>query len=323
MNKSLIGLAGAGIAVIMLALYGLAGITGIELGEVGLKIKAVGENRGTVEVLTPGTQWVDAWTNDVVTYDARLRQYVRDDIPAQSQDGQPLAVDISYEIGLVAANVPNLHKQVGPSWYEQLVAPRLSSAEQASTSGIPSAQIYTQKGRDSAQLYLTTRLQRELLPYGIRINANVKDIDFTNPKYLAAIERKAVAEENEVAATREAEVAVQDAIKKANDADGEKQKRIKAAEAQREERRLAGEGSRLAKEEEAKGNLALAKAEAEGIRLRNDALNGSGGDRIVQIEWARNLGPNVKVYAVPTGAPGTASMMDLNGMLKGAFSGAQ
>lgn len=54
---------------------------------------------------------------------------------------------------------------------------------------------------------------------------------------------------------------------------------------------------------------------------RREALSGAGGRELVSIEWAKNLGPNVKVYAIPTGAPGTTSLMDLNGIMQGALTG--
>lgn len=69
----------------------------------------------------------------------------------------------------------------------------------------------------------------------------------------------------------------------------------------------------------AKGILAVGEARAKVRRLKNEAMIGPGGDKIVALEWARQLGPNVKVYGIPTGAPGTASIMDLNGILQGAF----
>jgi len=39
------------------------------------------------------------------------------------------------------------------------------------------------------------------------------------------------------------------------------------------------------------------------------ALSGSGGAELVSIAWAENLGPNVKVYGVPTGAEGTSTFL--------------
>lgn len=313
---------GTGIGVFVLIMYAIGGLTHLDIGEVGLSIHAFGSDRGRMEVLTPGTQWIEPLSNDVVVYDARLKQYPADDTTASTQDGQPINVDVSLEIGLIGKNVPHLHQQIGPNWYEQVVYPSAITAIREATASYKSDEIYTGSGRAKVQDQATKFLADKYDDMGIRVAVNVRDVQFTNPAYVAKLEEKARAAQQEIIETRLAAAAVQAAIKVTNTAEGEKQKRIKAAEAEREEKRLAGEGSRLAKEEEAKGNLALAKAEAEGISLRNAALNGSGGDRLVQIEWARNLGPNVKVYAIPTGAPGTNSIMDLNGILKGALSGA-
>jgi hypothetical protein len=63
--------------------------------------------------------------------------------------------------------------------------------------------------------------------------------------------------------------------------------------------------------------------EVQCIRLRNAAFDGPGGERIVEMAWAEHLGPNVKVMGIPTGVPGTGALMDLNGMLQGAFKGVQ
>jgi regulator of protease activity HflC (stomatin/prohibitin superfamily) len=314
-------LAAGAVLVAIAAIYGLAGITSVELGEVGLKISAVGSSRGEVSVLTPGTQWVEPISNDVVVYDARLKQYAMDDTTAATQDGQPIDVDASLEIGLVGENVPQLHKTMGPNWFANVVYPQAIKELREATASVKSDDIYTGKGRQTVQDLSTDALKKYEVQ-GIRISVNLRDVTFTNKTYVQLLEQKAAAVQKEVIETRQAAAAIQEAIKVANIAEGEKQKRIKAAEAQREEQKLTGEGSRLAKEEEAKGNLALARAEAEGIRLRNDALEGSGGDRIVQIEWERNLGPNVKVYGIPTGSPGTTNLMDLNGILGGAFKGA-
>jgi regulator of protease activity HflC (stomatin/prohibitin superfamily) len=256
-------------------------------------------------------------------YDARLKQYAMDDTTASTQDGQPINVDVSLEIGLVGVNVPALHKDMGPNWFEQVVYPSAITELREATASVKSDEIYTGLGRANVQAVATKALADKYAKSGIRISVNVRDVTFTNKAYVQLLEAKAGAAQQEVIETRRAAAAVQEAIKVANIAEGEKQKRIKAAEAQKEEQRLAGEGSREAKEEEARGNLALAKAEAEGVRLRREALSGAGGQELVQIEWARNLGPNVKVYGIPTGSPGTTNIMDLNGVLKGAFQGAK
>jgi hypothetical protein len=113
----------------------------------------------------------------------------------------------------------------------------------------------------------------------------------------------------------------QEAIKVANIAEGQKQKqkRIKEAEAEKEELRLQGEGKKLRDIEIAAGNLALFKAKAEGTRLQ--VLAYGSGDTYASVKWAESIGPDFQVYGVPTGAPSTSSIVDLNSVIQGAFKG--
>lgn len=319
---NIVKLGAIGVAAIFILIYAFAGMTHVNPGETAILIKNIGAGSGMQQkVLSTGTHWIEPFSYDVETYDTRLKQYPLDDTDASTKDGQPIQVDVSLEIGLVDSRVPTLHSQVGPRWFEQVVMPSAIAALRQATASVLSDQVYTGAGRSEVQKDAEETLKKKYDELGIRIDFNVRDIQFTNKQFVATLERKAEATQKEIIEERLAKAAVQEAIKITNTAEGQKQKRIKEAEAGREENRLQGEGQRLLKEEEAKGNLALAKAEAEGVRLKREALEGSGGDRLVQIEWARNLGPNVKVWGVPTGAPGTHSLMDLNGILQGAFKG--
>lgn len=320
---NVIKLGGIAILAVFAIIYGVSGISNINPGEVGILIKNVGSNRGMQkEVMRTGMHWVDPWVYDVEVYDARQRQMEEvSDLPAQTGDGQPVRVNFSVQLGLVPDLVPILHERVGPDFYTQLVHPAIIQVVKNKVPSKRSDEVYTSVGREAIEDAINTDMEKRFGSYGITTTINLKDMPFTNNDYVKILETKAKAAQQVEVETRLASAAVQSSIKEANIAEGKKQQRIKAAEAQREEQRLAGEGIRLRKEEDAKGILAVAKAEAEGTRLRREALSGAGGDNLVSIEWAKNLGPNVKVYAVPTGAPGTTSMMDLNGMLEGAFKG--
>jgi len=305
-------------------LYGMAGITDIDPGDVGLMVKKFGSNRGMQEeILRAGTRWVDPVMYDTPIYNYQARQYNEglQNVETQTKDGQPVVVDISLEISLNPALVPHLHENIGRDYYNEVVYPAVRSAIRDEVPSEESEFIYTSEGRKKVQKKIQTIMTDKFKHRGINIIVNLRDIDFTNSAFIATLEQKAGAAQQVIIETRNAEAAEQQAIKMANLAEGEKQKRIRAAEALQEEIRLEGLGQRQAKEEEAKGNLALAQAEAEGRRLLNEAMDGPGGDKIVAIEWARNMGPNVKVYGFPTGSPGTSSIMDLNGLMKGAFSG--
>lgn len=304
------------------ALYGLAGITVVEPGEYAILMKQLGSDKGMQkDGLAAGTHWVDPFSFDVIKYDTRAEQYADglEDTPSQTNDGQPILVDMSLEIGLNSAYVPKLHQDIGPDWFNRVVYPAARSAVRNATSALASDQIYTGKGRAEVQKTIQSQLQNKVAAKGIDVTVNLRDISFENKQFIATLEQKATAAQQEEIQRRGALAAAQEAIRITNIAEGEKQKRIKAAEAAKEEARLQGEGSRLQKEEEAKGLLAMASAEAEGVKLRREALAGAGGPEMVSIEWAKNLGPNVKVYGVPTGAPGTTSIMDINKVIEGAF----
>lgn len=302
-------------------IYTLAGFTDIDPGEVGLKIKKIGDGKGMQDdTLDTGLHWIEPIRYDIATYDSRRRQYSVKDMPAQTKDGQPILVDISLEIGLVDAKVPYLHEKVGKDYFDQVVYPALRSNLRGSTSTQLSDNIYTGDGRAAVQKRVQANLLTHLEKYGIDAAVNLRDIKFVNQDFIKALEDKAKAAQYVIIEARKAEAAAQTAIKVENIAEGEKQKRIKAAEADREERRLAGEGERLKQEEVAKGILAVKKAEAEGVRLQVRAYGGNG-ETYASVRWAEEMGPNIKVYGFPTGAPGTGSLMDLNGVFKGVFPG--
>lgn len=317
-------LAAIGAAVLLIGIYAMAGITHVNPGETVILIKNIGSNKGMQpEPLLTGTHWVDPWMYDVVTYDTRLRQMEEVSESAGTGDGQPVAIVGSLQLGLDPKHVPQLHQELGVDFYARVIHPALISIIKNKVPSQSSDEAYTLRGREAIEKAINDELTARYGKDGIVVVFNLKDLTFANKQYVGILEAKALATQKIQVETRLAAAAQQEAIKVSNAAEGQKQARIRAAEADREERRLAGEGSRIAKEEEAKGNLALATAEATGTRLRREALSGAGGQELVSIEWARNLGPNVKVYGFPTGAPGTNSFMDLNGIFKSALGGGE
>ena len=323
-NKSKMSF-GAGVVLCCIGvLYFLVGINSVGPGEIGVQFKVIGANKGMQkEPLTKGFNWIDPFVYDVDIYNTRFQKYEADtmNMDSATNDGQPIFIDISLEMGLNGNLVPLLHTELGKDYYKEIILPAVRATVRNATASTSSDVIYTNIGRDIVQNYFQDIIKERYGKYGIICNVNVRDVRFKNEEFIAMLETKALAAQNVQVEENNAAAAQQTAVKIANLAEGEKQQRIKIAEAGREEQRLAGEGRRLADEEKAKGLLAIAKAKAEGTRLRREALAGAGGDQLVSIAWAENLGPNVKVYGIPTGAPGTSSLMDLNGLMAGAFRG--
>jgi regulator of protease activity HflC (stomatin/prohibitin superfamily) len=297
-----------GTIMAIVALWGMGGLTTIEPGEVGLVVHQFGDNKGMQDItLDTGTHWIEPFSNDVYVVDTRLKQYKLLDIPSNTKDGQPILVDVVFEIGLLDSNVPNLIENIGTDWYNQVVYPAARSSIRNNTSEKMSDEVYTGAGRASIQEQLTNELGNRLEPNGIRITANLSDIEFTNSDFVATLERKAKAAQEETIQARLADAAVAEALKVQAVAEGQKFKSIQEAEAMKEALRLKGEGFMLQKESEALGILAVGQAEADVIKMKANALVGSGGELYRDIEVLGGLGKTVEFYGVPTGAEGTST----------------
>lgn len=308
----------AAVSASILILYGIAGITTVEPGEVALKIGMLGPAKGTITTLSLGMTWVDPIRYDVATYDTRAQQYIIEDVPANTNDGQPITVDLSLEISLADDGVPRLHDEIGRDWYERVVYPASREAIRDGAAGQNSDAIYTGEGRQLVSQFVQSTLRAHVEDRGILITVNLRDVEFLNPDFVRTLERKAQAAQEETIQERLAAAARQEALKTQAEAEGQRFRveqeaqaqrfRVEQeAEARREQLRLEGEGLRLAEEERAQGILAVATAEAEGIRLKNEALSGPGGALVRDIEVLAGLGKNVEFYGVPTGAEGTST----------------
>lgn len=294
--------------LLITGIYSLLGFNTIEPGEVGMIVKQFGADRGMQELtLDTGTHWVEPFTKDVIVVDTRLKQYAMEDVPAGTQDGQPIKVDISFEIGLLDSFVPNLIETIGTDWYDQVVYPAARAAIRTASANQLSDQVYTGAGRAAIQIEMTDELAARLQAYGIHLNANLRDIEFLNKDFVATLEEKAKAAQQEEIQRRYAAAAKEQALATQNKAEGDRFKREQAAQAVRYELQQEGEGQRIKQEEIALGIRAVGQAEADVIKLKATALIGSGGQLYRDIEVLGGLGKTVEFYGVPTGAPGTST----------------
>lgn len=320
LRKMILAVVSAALAIFVFG-FGLAGITDVDPGEAAIPIKKLGENKGMQDyTYDTGLHWVNPVTYDVVIYDVKWKENLIEDIPSQTADGQPVLVDLSLSTAIEDSKAPLLHEKIGRNWFDERVYPLLFSSVRNLVPLEESDAVYTAEGRQVIQDSIQERLDTILNPFGILTVVNLRAVDFQNADFVRTIEEKAKEAQNVQIQERQAEAMVFTANKMAEEARGKKEARVQAAEAMKEELRLEGEGNQLRDEATAAGNLALALAEAEG---KEALVNAYAGDPsiVAQIEWARNVGPNVKVYGFPTGAQGTTSLMDVNGVLKGALNG--
>lgn len=300
--------------LLFLFLYGVSGITILKPGETGLVIKMLGEDRGIVEKpLDTGTHWFDPLVYDIEIYDVRFQQYTVREIQTQTKDGQPVLVDVSLEMGLEDNLVRNIHETIGHEYWSSVIYPALRSAIRDNVPSKLSDEVYTADGRKAIQNLIQVMFETNYKPRGFNILVNLRDINFTNPNFIATLEEKAAASQRVTIEKRNAEAAEQTAIKVGNVAEGQKQKVIRQAEAEREKLKLEGEGYELQKKAQARGNLAVFRAKAEGTRLQVNAFG--TGETYASVRWAEEIGDNIKILGYPLGAPGTTGLFNVDGIL--------
>lgn len=316
-----VSVASGGILAGILFIYGVSGLVDVDPGELAIPIKKLGENRGMQDYeYDTGTYWVEPFLYDIAKYNVKWHDEFFEALEAKTKDGQPVSVDVSLQVALKDDLVGYLHETVGKDYFDEKVRPVMRSAIRNKISTQESDMIYTAQGRQDVQDFIQTYLDERLTEFGIQTEVNLRDIAFQNGDFIATIERKAREAQNVQIQKRQAEAMVYTANKIAEEARGAKEARVQAAEAQKEELRLEGEGQKLRDEAIAAGNLALKKAEAEGQRLLVEAYAGNP-ETVASIEWARNVGNKIEIWGIPTGAPGTSSIVDLNSVIKEGFGG--
>jgi hypothetical protein len=197
----------AGTVLSISALYGLTGLTGVDAGEYAVKVKQFGDDKGMQpDGLSAGTHWVDPLMYDVFVYDTRFKQYTIEGMRSTTKDGQPIALDVSFEIGLALAVIPELHSTVGKEYFEQVVLPAARAAIRKSTSGANSDVIYTGEGRKQVEDQIDSELS-SLLDRGVKLTTNLRNVSFTDKDFVAKLEEKAQAAQQVIIEERRAEAA--------------------------------------------------------------------------------------------------------------------
>lgn len=280
------------------------------------------------EPLGVGYHFYNGWLTDMVVYKVSARSYPSDTetsenskeytLTLKTNDGQNVDVDLTIIYSLNAKDVPVLHQQIGPGYEDQIILPQIRSEARIAIGNYTAEDLYTGKVRDEIQQQLKSRLASVLSKYpAIQIqDALMRHFSFSQA-FEAQIERTKIAAQ-QVEINRNAALAQEQTAKQQEaQAEGAKLQAIQTAEGEAQAVKINADAKRYALEQEAAGNLAKYKAEAEGKKLAAEALG--GGQYVVALKFAENIAPDLKIYGVPIGQSSN-SIMDMSGVFKGMFA---
>ena len=269
-----------------------------------------------------GYHFYNRWITDMVIYKVSARAYPSDTLASEeakkyslelkTNDGQNVQVDLTIIYALDPRMVPQIHQQIGVNYEDQILLPQVRSEARLAIGSYSAEAIYQGKVRDQMQQAIKDKLVAGLSKYpAIKIHdALIRHFSFS-PDFERAIEQKTLAAQ-QVEINRNRALAQEEESKRQEaEARGFKLKAVQEAEGRAQSAKIEADASRYKLEQEAAGNLAIYKANAEGQKLLSDALG--GGQNVVALKFAENIPDKLQIWGLPVGQQST-SLMDVSGI---------
>jgi regulator of protease activity HflC (stomatin/prohibitin superfamily) len=297
--------------------------------EVGVRTNLFGifEKRGSQQVYGPGRIYfvmplLNAWHTLPISQRNLLMNAnpnegdrpVPDDITFKTKDGNNVYIDVNVMWRIDPQRAPFVISHVGQSETEikeRLLRPMCRALIRDTFNEITSEEYYQVTVKNRVAAKAKDELSKALEPYGVVVDMLQVQQHRFDTEYQAAIN-----------AQKQAEADVQTLVEQQKNMVVQKKSELEAkrSEWNRQAEDALGEAGRTrnqadgyyqTKTNEAKAVLAVAQAEAEGVRKEAEALGKLGGDAYVKMQVAKQLSQK-KILIVP----GTnVSTMDVNQMV--------
>jgi len=330
--------------VIVLMFLGMIGFfTGcaeIKPTEVGVVIKKY-EGRIVEQPISVGYHLYNPFATDIAVYDIAARSFPDTEkseksekytLDVKTKDGQNVDIDLTIIFSLRAGEVPQLHKQVGVSYSQQIIMPQIMAESRSVIGAYGAEDLYDGASRDTIQVTLKKRMESQFNKYpAVQLHdVLIRSFRFS-PAFEKAIEDKKIASQQVEVNKQRALAQEEESKRQEAQARGEKLKYLQEAEAkmnaakmeaqgQAEAIKLNADANRYKLIAEAEGKLAIYKSDAEGKKLAAQALG--GGHNVVALKFAETLPANLKVIGVPM-TDSSMNIMSMQGFTKGLFDGSE
>jgi regulator of protease activity HflC (stomatin/prohibitin superfamily) len=297
--------------------------------EVGVRTSLLGilEKRGEQQTYAPGGVYfflplLNSWNVLPISQQNLLMTVnptdgdrpVPDDITFKTKDGNNVYIDVNVMWRVDPKRAGFLIQHVGQSAEEikeRLVRPISRSLIRDVFNEITSEEYYQVSVKNRVAAKTQQELAKELEPYGILVDMLQVQQHRFDRDYQAAIN-----------AQKQAEADVQNLVEQQKNMEVQKQSELEGKRSEWNkltedalgaagQARNEADGYYQTKTNEAKAVIAVAQAEAEGVRKEAEALGKLGGDAYVKIQVAKQLSTK-RITLVPMT---TVSTMDVNQMV--------
>lgn len=255
-DPKIVNIVVTGTAVVLAVVLVLGSVGTVEAGSRGIKTRF----NAVVDTLEPGLYFKIPFVESVKDMDVRTQtiQYDRDNIgalAAASKDLQDVAISISVNYRVDPTQAAEIFKQYrSTANYDQtVIQPIVRDSIKSTASQYTAEELVTKRAEfnDKATQLLTERLQGRLV---VLERVNITNLDFSE-SFSKAIESKVTAEQEALAVKNQLERTKYEAEQKVVTAQGN-----------------------------ADATLLNAKAEAEAIRIKTQAITSQGGEDYIELK---------------------------------------
>ncbi len=276
-----------------------------------------------LHVVIPGYEQLHLFPRDIQLMElnddhtsSSTESYYAPAIRIQTSEGYQVTVDVtvSYRI----SDPYRVITTVGPGrLYETaLLAPRSDTFLRQTLGKLNAEQFYDGAARRGAAVAAGERLAADLAPKGIEVWSLLVRHYTYDDRYQEAIEQRKIQDQLVFKNQAEAVAAEREAEKNRVLAEGQAKVEVERERGRSEIRKIQAEANLYYRKKVAEGDLKVALAEAEGIRLENNALKAAGASNLVGLRMAEVL-KGVQVVVLPTDGPDGVNPLDLDSLVKG------
>lgn len=230
-----------------------------------------------IDQVDEGPQFTRPWST-VRLENIQVQSNKFDSLVCFSSETQEVFISATVNLRVSPETIQGLYRNIGPNWFNVLVAPRVLQNFKDET--VKYATVDIAPNRETIRRDVSARLEKEMSPHSIEVTDVLLDnIDF-NPGFKQAIENK--------------QIATQNALEEEQKVVGEKHKADQAIE------RARGEGESI---------FVVAAKQAQA----NDTLSASLTPQLIQYALIQKLGDQIEVMILPSGQN---FILDPNALLK-------
>ena len=319
------------IAVALALLVYNAMLVYVEPNEYGIKVVRIGTNRGVQkEVYGPGLHLVlpfgiqqmhklprDIQVLELTNFPKTAARMARVEKAAHIQTSDGFFVDVDVSI-LYRINDPyRVFVSIGPGslFEDNGVIPKTEPALKATLGELTTEEFYNSPLRVEKTIMARDMLNHELNPKGLEVEQVLVRYFKYSDEIQKNIEEKKLKDQLVFKNQAEARAAQEEAILKKIIEEGRVSVDVELEGGQAYVTERTAEKDRYVRTKNAEADLLVKLAEAEKVRLKNNALQGSGSERMVGLKMA-DVYKGMDMIVLPSDGRGGVNPLDLNNTLK-------